>query len=141
MKRSSLVAFNVVLGVALASLYALVCERRGWSGDVLERTLRENALAGILMGGAIGLGAALGPRPALGWKKCLPIQLGVVATTALGALVAWLLPREVSAVDAAMRDEMTRHGLRVGSGIGAAVGTVIQMVQVYIRRRRASRPR
>jgi len=138
-KRPSLVAFNVVLGVTLATLYALVWARRGWSADVLERTLRENALAGILMGGAIGLGAALGPRPALGWSQCIPIQLGVVATTALGALVAWLLPREVSAVDAAMRDEMMRHGLRVGSGIGAAVGTAIQMVQVYFRRRRAGR--
>lgn len=141
MKRPALVAFNVVLGVGFATAYALVAERRGWSAELLERTLKENALAGILVGGAIGLGAALGPRPALGWKKCIPLQLGVVLSTALGALVAWLLPREVEAVDHAVRDEMTRHGLRVGAGIGAAVGTLIQVVQVYFSRRRASRPK
>ena len=140
MKRSTLVAFNVALGVAFATAYALLAARRGWSADVLERTLRENALAGVVIGGAIGLGAALGPRPALGWKKCIPIQLGVVVSTAVGALVAWLLPREVEAVDHVVRDEMTRHGIRVGAGIGAAVGTLIQMIQVYFKRRRASRP-
>ena len=139
MKRPALVAFNVGLGVAFATAYALVAARRGWSTELLERTLKENALAGVIVGGAVGLGAALGPRPALGWKKCIPIQLGVVVSTALGALIAWLLPREVSAVDHAVRDEMMRHGVRVGSGIGAAVGTVVQVIQVYFKRRRASR--
>lgn len=141
MKRPPLVAFNVGLGVALATAYALVAAGQGWSAEILERTLKENAVAGVLVGGAIGLGATLGRRPALGWKKCIPIHLGVVVSTALGAFVAWLLPREVSAVDAAVRDEMMRHGIRVGSGIGAAAGTLVQVVQVYVRRRRAGRPR
>ena len=87
----------------------------------------------------MGLGAALGPRPVLGGKACVRTQILILLTSALFAFVLGLLPRELKAMDVALEEEMARRGLRWSSGLGAAVGTGIQTLQVYLSRRRAAR--
>lgn len=137
MKKFGLFCFNVGLAVVLAALYAwALVERRadGW-----EAALRSTWWAGLVVGCSVGAGAALGPRPVLGWKKCLSTQVWIVITSAVFAFLLGLLPREVVDMEKALEAEAARRGLRLRSGIGAAVGTVWQTIQVYLSRRRAAR--
>jgi len=129
--------FNAALAVLLAGLYALLVVERRWEG--LETAFRTTWWAGLTVGLAVGAGATLGPRPVLGYKKCLSTQFWIVVTSGLFALLLWLLPREVTEMDRVVEEELARRGLRLGSGIGAIVGTVVQIIQVYVTRRRAAR--
>lgn len=138
MKRHPLFWFNVLLGVACATAYALALRWEGVDEGALRAAFLGTWWAGLSVGLAIAAGSTLGPRPALPWKRCVRVHLMVVLTSALGALLAWLLPKPWQAVDRVVEEEMTRRGLSLGSGIGAAVGTGIQIVQVYLARRRAS---
>lgn len=134
MKKLGLVAFNILLAVGLAAIYARVVVETSWEG-----ALRSSWWAGALGGATVGAGAALGPRPVLGWKKCVNTQIWIVLTSAFFVLVLSLLPREMKAMDVALEAEMERRGLRWSSGLGAAVGTAVQILQVYFSRRRAAR--
>jgi len=137
MKRVRIFLFNVALAVLLAGLYAWAVVERRWDG--LETAFATTWWAGMTVGLTVGAGATLGPRPALGWKKCASTQFWIVVTSGLFALLTWLLPRELQEVDRVVEEELTRRGLRLGSGIGAIVGTVVQIIQVYVTRRRAAR--
>ena len=136
MSRRANLVFNATLGTALAVAYHLVVHGAAFDEVFVLEALRESGWAGLAVGVAIGLGATVGARPQLGWKRCIPIQLGVVLSSALGALLWWTFPGEMAAVDETLRAEATKQGIQVGSGVGAVVGTVIQVVQVYFRRRR-----
>lgn len=136
MKRPGLFVFNVALALALGTLYTLLVVERAWAPAAAWRHIWW---ASLLVGLAVAVGATFGPRPALGWKKSLTTQVWIVLSSALFALLLWLLPRELTAVDRLMEAELEKRGLRTGSGIGAAVGTAVQMVQVYFTRRRAAR--
>jgi hypothetical protein len=133
-KKLGLITFNILLAVALAALYARIVVEPTWEAAALS-----SWWAGLLAGATVGAGAALGPRPVLGWKKCVHTQIWIVLTSALFVLVLGLLPNELKAMDVALEAEMERRGLRWSSGLGAAVGTVIQILQVYFSRRRAAR--
>ena len=137
MKRTRIFIFNAVLAVVLAGLYALLVVERRW--DRLETAFVTTWWAGLTVGLSVGAGATLGPRPVLGYKKCLKTQFWIVATSGLFALLLWLLPREITEMDRVVEEELARRGLRLGSGIGAIVGTVVQIIQVYVTRRRAAR--
>jgi hypothetical protein len=141
MKRFPLFCLNVALAVVLATAYALVLRWEGVDGETIRWAFLGAWWGGLLVGLAVAIGATVGPRPALPWKKCVKVQVLIVLTTAAGAFLAWLLPKPFSEMDRVMEEQMTRRGLSWGSGIGAAVGTIIQMVQVYFARRRAARPK
>lgn len=138
MKRPWIFAVNPPLGVAFATLYTFLAAWRGFDAPALEAAFEVSWWAGLLVGLAIGAGATFGPRPPLGWKKCVTAQAGVVVSSAIFALLWFLLPKEMTEIDRAVETELTRRGIQASSGIGAAVGTAIQMVQVYFTRRRAA---
>ena len=137
MKKFRLLAFNVVLAIALAALYAWAVVERRWDG--WEPALLSTWWAGMIVGLSVGAGATIGPRPLLGWKKCVKTQVLIVVTSAVFAFLLGLLPREVVEMEHALEAEAARRGLRLRSGIGAIVGTVVQIIQVYVTRRRAAR--
>lgn len=137
MKRAPLFFFNVGLSVVLAWLYALAVVERSWDGA--ERAFMSTWWAGLIVGLSVAAGATLGPRPALGWKRCVSTQVWIVVTSGLFAFLLGLLPREVVEMEHALAKEAARRGLRLHSGIGAAVGTAVQVIQVYWARRRAAR--
>ncbi|HEX7896449.1 MAG TPA: hypothetical protein VF950_01620 [Planctomycetota bacterium] len=134
MKRRPLFVFNVALAVLLAGLYARAVVEPSW-----EAAFRTTWWAGLIVGLSVAVGATVGPRPALGWKKCVSTQVWIVITSALFALAMTLLPKEVVEVERGLEEEIARRGLRASSGIGAIVGTVVQIIQVYVTRRRAAR--
>jgi hypothetical protein len=137
MKRARIFIFNAVLAVVLAWLYAWLVVERRW--DRLETAFLTTWWAGLTVGLSIGAGATLGPRPVLGYKKCVKTQFWVVVTSGATALLLSLLSREIGEVDRVVHDELARRGLRLSSGLGAIVGTVWQIIQVYRSRRRAAR--
>lgn len=134
MKRRPLFVFNVALAMLLAGLYARAVVEPTW-----EAAFRSSWWTGLVVGLSVAIGAVIGPRPALGWKKCVVTQIWIVITSALFALALSYLPKDVVEMERGLEDEMARRGLRVGSGLGAIVGTIIQVVQVYRARRRAAR--
>ena len=134
MKRRPLFVFNVALAVLLAGFYARAVVEKSW-----EAAFRGTWWAGLIVGLSVAVGATVGPRPALGWKKCVSTQVWIVITSALFALALSFVPREVVEMERGLEEEIARRGLRLGSGIGAVVGTVVQVIQVYVTRRRAAR--
>ncbi len=139
MRRFPLFWFNAGMGLAFGTAYTAALRGEGPGVEALREAFLASWWAGALAGLSVGAGATLGPRPALPWRKCVWVQVLIVAASAAGALVAWLLPGPAAELDRLVKEEMTRRGLALGSGIGAAVGTAIQMVQVYFDRRRAAR--
>lgn len=134
MKRRPLFVFNVALAMLLAGLYARAVVEKSW-----EAAFRTTWWAGLIVGLSVAIGATVGPRPALGWKKCVSTQVWIVISSALFALAMTFVPREVVEMERGLEEEIARRGLRTGSGIGAIVGTIVQVIQVYLARRRAAR--
>ena len=139
MKKARLFVFNVLLALLLAAAYDLAVVERRATSDSLRAAFLATWWASLSIGLAVGAGAVLGPRPALGWKKCVNVQVMIVLTSAAVAFLFWLLPREVRAVDRLVDVELGKRGLRRGSGIGAVLGTAWQIIDVYRKRRRAAR--
>jgi hypothetical protein len=133
-KRRPLFVFNVALAMLLAVAYARVVVEPTW-----EAAFRSSWWTGLLVGLSVAIGAIIGPRPALGWKKCVSTQVWIVITSALFALALAFVPKEVMDMERGLEEEIARRGLRTGSGLGAIVGTIVQMIQVYLTRRRAAR--
>jgi hypothetical protein len=139
MKKPGLIAFNVAVAVGGATAYAWLVRRDGWTEQALLRALLEGGSAGFLAGIGVGLGATLGPRPVLGWKRCVNAQIGMAVSSLVGALVHALFPKEWAVLESGVAEKLRERGILVGSGIGLAIGTAIQMVQIYFKRRRARR--
>ena len=141
MRKLGLFTFNVLLAVGLAGLYTWAVVERHPTVDAVEAAFATSWWAGLTVGLSVAAGAVLGPRPVLGWKKCVQVQVLIVASSALFALLLWLLPRELTEMDRVVEQEMAKRGLRLGSGIGAALMTTYQIIDVYLKRRRAARPK
>jgi hypothetical protein len=140
-KKLGLFVFNVLLAVWLAGLYTWAVVERRPTSDALEAAFATSWWAGLTVGLSVAAGAVLGPRPVLGWKKCIRVQVLIVLSSALFALLMWLLPRELTEMDRVVEQELAKRGLRLGSGIGAALMTAYQVIDVYLKRRRAARPK
>lgn len=134
MRRFGLVCFNILLSVGGATIYAWLVRRDGMTADAWLRAVKEGGTAGFLSGATVGLGATLGPRPVLPTRKCVWAQLGIAASSLFGGLIAYMFP----AVNGAIDEALAEKGILRGSGIGLAVGTAIQFVQIYIKRRKAA---
>jgi hypothetical protein len=134
MRRFGLICFNVLLSVGGATLYAWLVRRDGMTADAWLKALKEGGAAGFLAGATVGLGATLGSRPALPTRKCVWAQLGIAASSLFGGLIAYMFPQVNGAIDEALAE----RGILRGSGIGLVIGSAIQFVQIYIKRRKAA---
>ncbi len=139
MKKARLFVFNVLLALLVAAAYDLAVVERRATAEGLETAFRATWWAALSIGLSVAAGAVLGPRPVLGWKRCVRVQVVIVLTSALFAFLLSLLPREITSVDRLVEEELAKRGLRLGSGIGAIVGTAYQIIDVYLQRRRAAR--
>jgi opacity protein-like surface antigen len=137
MRRFGLFSFNVVLGVAIATAFAWLIGPRSFDLAALEASFLAAGWAGVLVGGTVGLGATVGPRPALPLKKCVTAQLLIVVTTAIGAFLgSSFMRRELSGMDLGLSSGFASRGTVRGSGLGAIVGTLLEVVHIYRMRRR-----
>lgn len=136
MRRFGLLCFNVLLAVLGAVLYAWVVRSDGMTLEAWRRALVDGATAGFLSGLIVGLGATVGPRPPLPTKKCVYTQMGNAASALLGGLIAYLFPKMMGWVDHAIDEALAERGVLRGSGVGLLLGTVIQFVGIYFKRRK-----
>jgi uncharacterized membrane protein len=134
-RRFGLFCFNVLIYVGGATVYAWLVRNDGMTAEAWTKAFLEGGLAGFLSGVTVGLGATLGPRPALPVKKCVWAQIVIAATSLVGGLIAYLFPAVRNAVDEALAE----RGILRGSGIGLAIGTAFQFFEIYFKRRKASR--
>jgi hypothetical protein len=135
MRRFGLFCFNVLLFIGGATVYAWLVRRDGMTAEAWQRALIEGGFAGLLSGVTIGLGATLGPRPALPTGKCVKAQMVIAATSLVGGVIAYLFPQVRNAIDEALAE----RGILRGSGIGLAIGTAYQFFEIYFKRRRPAR--
>jgi hypothetical protein len=139
MRRFGLFCFNVVVAVGGATVYAWIVRDDGNNAEAWTRALIEGGSAGLLSGVAVGLGATLGPRPALPTKKCIAALVGVAVSSLVGGLIAYLFPKIYHDVNFAVDEALRERGILRASGVGMVIGTVVQFVQIYFKRRKASR--
>src|SRR5579864_577917 len=118
MKSFGLVCFNVLLAVAGATVYAWVVRRDGMTAEAWRRAVLEGGSAGCMSGLIVGLGATLGPRPALPTKKCVYAQLGNALSSLAGGLIAYLFPKVWTQVNTHIDEALLERGILRGSGIG-----------------------
>src|SRR5438093_11018168 len=121
MRRFGLFCFNAFVAVTGATVYAWAVRRDGMTAEAWRRALLEGGSAGFLSGVTVGLGATLGPRPALPAKKCLLALAGVAASSLLGGLIAYFFPRVYTQVNGAIDEALAERGILRGSGIGLAI--------------------
>jgi len=134
-----LFCFNVLVAVAGATIYAWVVRWDGMTEEAWRRAFIEGGSAGFLSGAIVGLGATLGPRPSLPVKKCLLAHASNALTSLVGGLVAFYFPRIYSQVNFTIDEALAERGILRGSGIGLAIGSLWNFVQIYFKRRKASR--
>ena len=139
MRRFGLFCFNVLIAVAGATVYAWVVRWDGMNADAWLLALKEGGSAGFLSGAIVGLGATLGPRPALPLKKCLLAHAGNAVTSLIGGLIAYAFPRMYSQVNVTIDEALAERGILRGSGIGLAIGSAWHFFQIYFKRRKAAR--
>jgi hypothetical protein len=135
MRRFGLFCFNVLIYVGGATVYAWLVRNDGMTAEAWTRALQEGGSAGFLSGVTVGLGATLGPRPALPVKKCVWAQIVIAVTSLIGGAIAYMFPQVRNAVDEALAE----RGILRGSGIGLVIGTLYQFFEIYFKRRKASR--
>lgn len=139
MHRFGLFCFNVLLAVAGATVYAWAVRRDGMNAEAWQRAIIEGGSAGFLAGFTVGLGATLGSRPPLPAKKCIYAQIGIAISSLVGGLLAFCFPGVWKSFNGAIDEALAERGILRGSGVGLLVGTAIQFVQIYIKRRKSSR--
>lgn len=132
MNRKAVFILNVALGMAASTAFALACSRAAMD---LGAAFLTAWWAGFGVGVTVAAGATLGPRPPLGILKCAFAQGVIVATSALGAYLGSLFPQEVATAEEALRTLLAQRGIALGAGIGAAIGTALEIVHVYRMRR------
>ena len=139
MRKVGLIWFNVLLSIAGATVYAWVIRNDGMNLPAWRKAIIEGGSAGFLSGLIVGLGATLGPRPTLPMKKCIRAQVGNALSSLAGGLIAYLFPRLWTEIDIHLDEALRERGILRGSGLGLIVGTLVQFVQIYFSRRKASR--
>ena len=139
MRGFGLFCFNVLVAVGGATVYAWLVRNDGNNAEAWSRALLEGGSAGLLSGVAVGLGATLGPRPTLPTKKCILALIGIAVSSLIGGLIAYLFPKIYHDVNYVIDEQLAERGILRGSGIGLVIGTAVQFVQIYFKRRKASR--
>jgi hypothetical protein len=139
MKPFSLVCFNVLLAVGGATIYAWIVRNDGMTAEAWRRAILEGGSAGFMSGLIVGLGATVGPRPVLPTLHCIYAQMGNAISSLAGGLIAYLFPKLWTEFNIHIDEALRERGILRGSGIGLVVGTLIQFVQIYFKRRKASR--
>ena len=139
MRRFGLFCSNVLLAVSGATVYAWLVRWDGMNADAWRRAFLEGGSAGLVPGLTVGLGATLGPRPALSKKKCLECLAHIAATSLIGGLIAYLFPRLWTEANHVIDEALAERGILRGSGIGMLIGSAIEFVQIYFKRRKSSR--
>ena len=137
MRRFGLFCANAILGTAGAAGLTLLWRRGEMSLDAVLSAFRASGWAGFVVGATVGLGASVGSRPPLPFGKCVVAQALVAVSTAVGGFVGSLFETELSTADRAVRETLARQGIPLGSWVGAAVGTLVGIIQVYRKRREA----
>ncbi len=139
MRRLGLCCFNLAIAVSGATVYAWLVRWDGMNADAWRRAFLEGGSAGLVPGLTVGLGATLGPRPALAKKKCIECLAHIAATSLVGGMIAYLFPRLWTEYNHAIDEALAERGILRGSGIGMLVGSAIEFVQIYFKRRKAAR--
>jgi uncharacterized protein YjeT (DUF2065 family) len=65
--------------------------------------------------------------------------MGNALSSLAGGLIAYLFPRLWTEFNSHIDEALLERGILRGSGIGLVVGTLIQFVEIYFKRRRAAR--
>jgi len=137
MRRFGIFWFNLLLGSFAASVIGYLLKPAPFM-DVFARF----GIAGLVIGATVGVGAVLGPRPPLRPSKCALAQLGVAVSSGVGGFIGSLFPQMFAEADQAVHSMLENRGIVVGSWFGAALGTLLSILNVYrMRRRSAGRSR
>jgi len=139
MSRFGLFCFSLLVAVGGATIYAWIVRWDGMNAEAWRRALLEGGSAGLIPGLTVGLGATIGPRPALPKKKCIEGLAHIALTSLVGGLIAYCFPRLWTQYNAAIDEALAERGILRASGIGMVVGTAIEFVQIYFKRRKSSR--
>ena len=137
MHRFGIFWFNLLLGSLAATGIGLLLKPSS-----LMDSFARFGIAGLVVGATVGVGAVVRPRPPLKPSKCSLAQLMVAVSSGVGGFIGSLFPQVFAEADQAVHSMLENRGLVVGSWFGAAVGTLISIVNVYrMRRRSANRSR
>jgi len=139
MRSFGLVCFNVLLAIGGATVYAWIVRHDGMTADAWRRAFIEGGSAGFLSGLIVGLGATLGPRPALPTKKCIYAQIGNALSSLAFGLIAYTFPKIWTEVDLRLDEALRERGILRASGLGLLISTTWSFFQIYFKRRKATR--
>jgi hypothetical protein len=139
MRRFGLILSNTLFGVSVAMAFGLLLWHLPLNVSSLGRAFLDFGLTGLLVGTTVGIGATVGPRALLTPSRCLLAQAVVAISSGVGGFIGSLFPHVVSSVDHAVHNALADRGILVGSWLGAALGTALEIVHVYRMRRRESR--
>jgi hypothetical protein len=137
-KRFGLFGFNVILGASAAMAVGLLLRRAAVNLASIEGAFLQFGIAGLVVGATVGIGATVGPRPALNPLKCAFAQAVVALSSGVGGFLGGLFPQVFPAADQAVRDALASRGIVIGSWFGAVAGTIFEIIHVYRMRRRAA---
>ena len=140
MGRFALFVFNLLFGLAAAMAVGFLLKRPELNVVSIRETFLQFGIEGLLVGATVGTGAVLGPRPALSLVRCALAQALVALSSAVGGFIGSLFPEAVDAAGHAVRQAFARRGVVLGSWVGAAAGTVLEIIHVYRMRRKKEDP-
>jgi hypothetical protein len=139
-RRAGIFVYNLAVGALGGTAFGLLVRHFALEGQAVWRAFLGFGLTGMVVGLTVAIGATVGPRPPLGVARCILAQGLVAVTSAAGAFVGAHFPQFFSSVDHAVRDTLARRGLVVGSWLGAALGTAVEIIHIYRSRHRADPP-
>jgi hypothetical protein len=130
-----LFGFNVLLGAVAGTACGILLRCLPATLPSLASVFTQFGIAGLLVGATVGVGAVVGPRPPLGPSRCAFAQVLVVLSSGIGGLVGSLFPHVLASADRAVHQALENRGIVVGSWLGAAAGTLIEIIHVTRMRR------
>jgi hypothetical protein len=139
MRRFGLILSNMLFGVTVGIAFGLLLRRLPLNVSSLGSAFLDFGLTGLLVGTTVGIGATVGPRALLMPSRCLLAQAVVAIISGIGGFIGSRFPQVLSSVDRAVHDALADRGIVVGSWLGAALGTALEIIHVYRMRRRESR--
>jgi hypothetical protein len=137
-RRFGLLGFNLLVGAGAATACGFLLRRLPATLPALGSAFLQFGIAGLCVGATVGIGAAVGPRPPLSLSRCAFAQSLVALSSGIGGFLGSLFPHAVASADRAVHQALEDHGIRVGSWLGMAVGTLIEIIHIYRMRRRAT---